>query len=73
MEHLETWSKGETALYDGTVVPNTLIGVFHDISLAVEVSSDMIFIKNDVTESMWQNGKILPNENTKDRITGIKM
>ena len=33
----------------------------------------ILAIKNDVTESMWQNGKILPNENTKDRITGIKM
>ena len=31
---------------DGSHVPNTLIGVFHDISLAAEISSDMIFIKN---------------------------
>lgn len=46
MEHLEKWSCGETVMADGSHVPNTLIGVFHDISLAAEISSDMIFIKN---------------------------
>lgn len=59
MEHLETWSKGETALYDGTVVPNTLIGVFHDISLAVEVSSDMIFIKSGKVLCKGEKDKVL--------------
>uniref|UniRef100_UPI0025D655E8 ATP-binding cassette domain-containing protein n=1 Tax=Butyrivibrio sp. TaxID=28121 RepID=UPI0025D655E8 len=58
MEHLIEWSKGETVLPDGTKVDNTLIGVFHDISLAVEISSDMIFIKS---------GEILC-QGTKDKV-----
>jgi len=58
MEHLIEWSKGETVLSDGTKVDNTLIGVFHDISLAVEISSDMIFIKS---------GEILC-QGTKDKV-----
>lgn len=46
MEHLDNWSKGYTRTFDGMNVPNTLVGVFHDISLAASISSDMIFIKN---------------------------
>ena len=58
MQHLENWSKGQTQLPDGTMVPNTLVGVFHDISLAVEISSDMIFIKNGEVLCQGEKDKV---------------
>ena len=58
MEHLEKWSCGETVMADGSHVPNTLIGVFHDISLAAEISSDMIFIKNGEVLCQGEKDKV---------------
>jgi iron complex transport system ATP-binding protein len=45
MEYLLAWSKGSTVLPDGRVCKNTLIGVFHDIGLAAQVSEYMVFLK----------------------------
>lgn len=62
MEHLEEWSKGQTKLADGTIVPNTLVGVFHDISLAAQISSDMIFIKNGEVFCQGEKDKVFTAE-----------
>lgn len=45
ISYLTDWSKEATTLENGETHPNTLVGVFHDIALAAQVSEDMIFLK----------------------------
>ncbi|WP_051538231.1 ABC transporter ATP-binding protein [Butyrivibrio proteoclasticus] len=46
MEYLMEWSKESTTLEDGRVVKNTLIGVFHDINMALSVCDEFIVMKD---------------------------
>ena len=46
MDYLKKWSREETVLPDGRRIHNTLIGVFHDLTLAVQNADDMVFLKD---------------------------
>ncbi len=52
LSFLKEWSSGKTVLQDGKEVSNTLIGVFHDINMALNLCDEIMFIKD---------GKILAN------------
>lgn len=45
-EYLAKWSEGSTALPGGQVYRNTLIGVYHDVTMAAEMADHLIFLKN---------------------------
>lgn len=46
MEYLMEWCKESTKLSDGRVVKNTLIGVFHDINMALSVCDEFLVMKD---------------------------
>ncbi|MCI6698299.1 MAG: ABC transporter ATP-binding protein [Lachnospiraceae bacterium] len=45
-ELLIRWKKRQTTLPDGRTVPNTLISVCHDLSLALDLSDDLVLLKD---------------------------
>lgn len=45
LSYLAEWSKGTTLLPDKTEHPNTVIGVFHDINLALSFAEDVCVLK----------------------------
>ncbi len=46
LEYLADWSAKKTALADGSVRQNTVVGVFHDINLGMRIAQDVVFLKN---------------------------
>ncbi len=58
MDYLKEWSSGKTVLQDGREVHNTLVGVFHDINMAINLCENMMLVKD---------GKILA-KGTKDEV-----
>ena len=46
MEYLSRWCSECTTLEDGRVIHNTLIGVFHDINLAMGLCDEFLLMKN---------------------------
>ena len=57
LSYLSEWKKGSTALADGSIHPHTLIGVFHDLAMALRIADDLLCLKN---------GKILAYGTKKD-------
>ncbi len=45
-ELLIRWKTRQTTLPDGRIVPNTLISVCHDLSLALDLSDDLVFLQD---------------------------
>lgn len=45
LTYLAEWSKGTTLLPDGSTHKNTVIGVFHDINLALSFAEDVLVLK----------------------------
>lgn len=43
---LERWKHGRTSLPDGRSVPNTLVCICHDLSLALDLSEDLLFVRD---------------------------
>lgn len=66
MEYLSAWEKGTTTLPDGTVCQNTLIGVYHDIGLAAEVSPDLLFLKDGRVLAAGSREEVLTRDNLKE-------
>ena len=46
LQYLTEWSQGVTVLPDGTEHRNTVIGVFHDINLALSFAEDVCLLKD---------------------------
>ncbi len=59
MDFLKSWLKKKTSMPDGTEVNNTLIGVFHDLSLAAGIATDMIFLKDGKLLKQGHKGEVL--------------
>ena len=63
--YLLTWSKKETVLPDGSAHGNTLIGVFHDLPLALSLAEDILLLKEGrllfcgTKETLLQKPKLL--------------
>ncbi len=64
MEYLLEWCSGTTVLEDGRSVKNTLIGVFHDINMALAVCNEFILLKD---------GKIISAGPREEAITRDKL
>lgn len=60
-ELLSKWRKGTTRLPDGSSWKNTLIGVYHDPDLALEISDEILFLKD---------GRILAKGPKEDVLSG---
>jgi iron complex transport system ATP-binding protein len=43
---LKRWKARQTTLPDGRTVPNTLISICHDLSLALDLSEDLVILKD---------------------------
>ncbi len=43
---MKRWKTRKTTLPDGRTVPNTLISVCHDLSLALDLSDDLVLLQD---------------------------
>ena len=56
---LAKWKQGKTTLPDGRCVQNTLICICHDLSLALDLSDDLLFVKDGVLAAAGRKEAIL--------------
>ena len=66
MEYLKEWEKGQTCLPDGSTCRNTLIGSYHDIGLAAQVSRDVVLMKDGRVLSAGKKEQVLSRERLTD-------
>jgi len=69
-EHLLKWTGVEREYPDGSVKKNTLIGVFHDINLALRIADELIVMKDGEILSWGRKEQILQS-NVLDQAYGI--
>lgn len=65
-DFLSDWRKRTTVLPDGRVVRNTLIGVFHDISLASGIATHLAFMKEGKLLESGPKEKVLSRSALKE-------
>ena len=65
MSFLNEWKTQSTTLSDGTVVKNMLIGVFHDINLALGIADEVLFVREGEILAKGSVEEVLTDENLK--------
>ena len=59
---LTRWMQGKTRLPDGRIIPNTLVCICHDLSLALDLSDDLLLIKGGALAAAGPKEKVLTGE-----------
>ncbi len=63
MDYLKEWSYGKTTLRDGREVHNTIVGVFHDINMAINICDEIMFIKDGKVLAKGDIEEVITDEN----------
>jgi iron complex transport system ATP-binding protein len=66
LDYLNDWREKEITLPDGRTYKPTIIGVFHDISIAADIADDVVMLKNGRVLFSGKKDEILNREMLKE-------